>query len=183
MTLSGMIEQRVTIPAGVTASVDGSIVTVKGKKATLQRELSYPKIKIRMEGDEVVVSSELPRVREKAMVGTFAAHIANMMEGVTNGFEYEMKIVHSHFPIKTSVKGDTFVIENFLGERSPRKAKILGDTKIQVKGNDVLVTGTDLEKVSQTAANIERATVIKGFDSRVFQDGIYITKKGKRVSP
>ena len=104
-----------------------------------------------------------------------------MMEGVTNGFEYEMKIVHSHFPIKTSVKGDTFVIENFLGERSPRKAKILGDTKIQVKGNDVLVTGTDLEKVSQTAANIERATVIKGFDSRVFQDGIYITKK-ERVS-
>lgn len=51
MTLSGMIEQRVTIPAGVTASVDGSIVTVKGKKATLQRELSYPKIKIRMEGE------------------------------------------------------------------------------------------------------------------------------------
>ncbi len=183
MTLSGMIEQRITIPAGVTASVDGGMVSVKGPKATLQREFTYPKIKIQVEGDEVVVSSELPRVREKAMVGTFGAHIANMMAGVTKGFEYEMKIVHSHFPMKTSVKGDVFVIENFLGERAPRKAKILGNTKIQVKGNDVLVTGNDLEKVSQTAANIERATTIKGFDSRVFQDGIYITKKGKRVSP
>ena len=183
MTLSGLIEQKITIPAGVTASIDGAKVTVKGPKATLQRELSYPKINIKVEGGEVVVSSELPRVREKAMVGTFAVHIGNMVAGVTNGFEYEMKIVHSHFPIKTSVKGDVFVIENFLGERAPRKAKILGNTKIQVKGNDVLVTGNDLEKVSQTAANIERATTIKGFDSRVFQDGIYITKKGKKVSP
>jgi large subunit ribosomal protein L6 len=183
MTLTGLIEQKVAIPSGVTATVDGSKVTIKGPKDTLQRDLSYPKVAIIVEGEEMVVRSEFPRVREKAIVGTFAAHIANMIEGVTNGFEYEMKIVHSHFPMKTSVKGDKFVIENFLGERAPRKANILGDTKVQVKGNDVLLTGTDIEKVSQTAANIERATTIKGFDSRVFQDGIYITKKGKRVSP
>ncbi|NLI74251.1 MAG: 50S ribosomal protein L6 [Euryarchaeota archaeon] len=182
MTLGGLIERRVTIPAGVTASIDGVKITIKGSKTTLQRSLSYPRISVRVDDEEIVVSSKSPRVREKAIVGTFAAHIANMVEGVANGFEYEMKIVHSHFPIKASVRGNKFVIENFLGERAPRKADILGDTKVQIKGNDVLLTGSDIELVSQTAANIERATVIKGFDSRVFQDGIYITKKGKRVS-
>ena len=73
--------------------------------------------------------------------------------------------------------GPEFVIENFLGEKFPRKAKILGATKIEVKGDQVILTGPDIEAVSQTAANIEQATKIKGFDPRVFQDGIYITKK------
>jgi large subunit ribosomal protein L6 len=91
-----------------------------------------------------------------------------------------MKIVYSHFPIKASVKGDMFVIENFLGERSPRKTKIVGDTKITIKGDEITLTGINIEDVGQTAANIELATRIKGFDPRVFQDGIYITSKGWR---
>jgi large subunit ribosomal protein L6 len=91
-----------------------------------------------------------------------------------------MKIVYAHFPIKAAVKGDTFVIENFLGEKSPRKTSILGSTKVQVKGDQVVLTGPDVELVGQTAANIERATKIKGFDPRIFQDGIYITEKPGR---
>ena len=46
-----------------------------------------------------------------------------MIKGVTKGFEYKMKTVFSHFPIKTSVEGNDFVIQNFLGERSPRRAR------------------------------------------------------------
>ena len=79
--------------------------------------------------------------------------------------------------MKASVKGPEFVIENFLGEKHPRRAKILGDTKVEVSGDQVILKGTDIEKVSQTAANIEQATRIRGFDPRIFQDGIYITKK------
>ena len=67
------------------------------------------------------------------------------------------------------------------GREGPPHANIIGDTKVQVKGNEVIVTGADLESVSQTAANIERATHIKGFDPRVFQDGIYITEKARRA--
>ncbi|WP_019177514.1 50S ribosomal protein L6 [Methanomassiliicoccus luminyensis] len=182
MTLSGLIEEKVAIPEKVTVTVEGSKVTVKGPKGTLVRDFYNPKTKVSKDGDHVVVSCELPRVKDKAMVGTFAAHINNMIEGVTVGFEYEMKIVYSHFPMKTAVKGDKFLIENFLGERAPRVAKIMGDTKIQVKGNEVSLTGIDIEAVSQTAANIERATHIWGYDPRVFQDGIYITTKAKKVS-
>jgi large subunit ribosomal protein L6 len=122
----------------------------------------------------------MPRKREKALVGTYGAHIRNMLVGATKGFEYKMKIVYAHFPIKTSIKGDIFVIENFLGEKFPRKTRILGATKVQVKGDQVVLTGPNVEDVGQTAANIERATKIKGFDPRVFQDGIYITEKPGR---
>ncbi len=126
------------------------------------------------------MSSEMPRKKEKALLGTYGAHIRNMIVGVTKGYEYKMKIVFAHFPIKASVKGDTFMIENFLGEKHPRKARILGITKVNVKGDLVDLTGPDVEAVGQTAANIERATKIKGFDPRVFQDGIYIIQKPGR---
>jgi large subunit ribosomal protein L6 len=76
------------------------------------------------------------------------------------------------------VTGDKVVIENFLGERTPRKARIMGASKVKVSGEEILVTGPDVEHVSQTAANMEQACIIRGFDPRVFQDGIYITSKG-----
>jgi large subunit ribosomal protein L6 len=68
-------------------------------------------------------------------------------------------------------------IENFTGERSPRIVKIVGDTKVIVKDEDVIVQGTNIEHVSQTAANIETATKIKIKDPRVFLDGIYIYER------
>ncbi len=177
MTLTGLKEERVTIPNGVQVKVQGDQVVVAGKGTTLQRSLSHPRITLVVEGGEVKVRSEYPNRKDGALVGTFAAHVRNMILGVTEGFTYEMKIVYSHFPVKASVKGTDFVIENFLGEKFPRKAPIRGATKVEVKGDQVILTGPDIEAVSQTAANIEQATRIKGFDPRVFQDGIYITKK------
>ncbi|OGS48117.1 MAG: 50S ribosomal protein L6 [Euryarchaeota archaeon RBG_16_68_13] len=177
MPIAGLLEERVGIPAGVQVTLQGATLTVSAKGKTLQRTLAHPKVSLRTEGDAVVVTTEFPTKREKALVGTFAAHVGNMIVGVTDGFTYEMKIVYSHFPMKASVKGPEFVIENFLGEKHPRRAKILGDTKVEVSGDQVILKGTDIEKVSQTAANIEQATRIRGFDPRIFQDGIYITKK------
>jgi large subunit ribosomal protein L6 len=149
-------------------------------RGEVSKRLSHPRVKLEMKGKHVVISSELPRKKEKALVGTYGAHIRNMFVGATKGFEYKMKIVYAHFPIKTAVKGDTFVIENFLGEKSARKTKILGDTKVTIKGDQVLLNGPNVEDVGQSAANIERATKIKGFDPRVFQDGIYIIEKPGR---
>ena len=146
----------------------------------LSRKLYDPRVKIAMKGKDVVVSCGTTRAKERALVGTFGAHIRNMIHGVTEGWEYRMKIVYAHFPIKASVKGDTFVIENFLGEKYPRRTRIVGGTKVTVKGDQVLLAGADIEEVGQTAANIERATKIKGYDPRIFQDGIYITEKAGR---
>ena len=103
-----------------------------------------------------------------------------MIKGVTEGFEYKMKTVFSHFPIKTMVEEERFVIQNFLGERAPRYAKILEGVTVEAKGEDITVTGVDKEKVGQTVANIERATAVKRRDIRVFQDGVYRISKGGR---
>ncbi len=92
-----------------------------------------------------------------------------------------MKVVYSHFPMKATVKGDKFIIENFLGEKAPRHANIIGKTKITIKGAEVVLHGIDVEAVGQTAANIERACHIRNFDPRVFQDGIYIIEKARKV--
>jgi large subunit ribosomal protein L6 len=177
---AGLLKDEIEIPEKVQVTIQSGVVRVKGPQGEVSKELSHPRVKLEAKGKRVIVSSEMPRKREKALVGTYGAHIRNMLVGVTKGFEYKMKIVYAHFPIKTAVKGDTFVIENFLGEKYPRKTKILGATKVQIKGDQVVLNGPDVEDVGQTAANIERATKIKGFDPRVFQDGIYITEKPGR---
>lgn len=113
---------------------------------------------------------------------TFKAHINNMIKGVTEGFKYRLKVVYSHFPMTVKVQGDEVVIENFLGEKNPRRAKILPGVTVKVKGSEIEVEGIDKEAVGQTAANIEQATRITKWDRRVFQDGIYIVEKaGKPI--
>ncbi len=181
MPVTGLMEQHVNVPDGVQVRLEGEDVVVAGKSVTLRRKLHHPRVSLVVEGREVLVRSEYPSRREGALVGTYAAHLRNMIEGVTQGFTYEMKVVYSHFPIKAGVKGSEFVIENFLGEKFPRRARILGGTHVDIQGDRVVLTGPDIEAVSQSAANIEQATRIKGFDPRVFQDGIYITKKAGEV--
>ena len=181
MARIGVTEERVKVPDGVKLELRGDEVVVAAKGGTLRRTLRHPKVSIAMEGRELRIRSELPSRREKAIVGTFAAHVRNMIMGVTAGFTYRMKIVYAHFPMKASVKGSEVVVENFLGEKAPRRTSIIGETKVAVQGDQVVLTGPNVEDVGQTAANIEQVTKIRGFDPRVFQDGIYITSKGEEA--
>jgi large subunit ribosomal protein L6 len=171
------IARQVEVPEGVAVSVDGNTVTVKGPKGEVSRQLSYPEIEIRNEDSHLVVNSRLDRKRQRAMVGTLASHIGNMIAGVTKGYEYRMKVVYSHFPIQLKAASDELVINNFLGERKSRSARILPGTKVEIGKDEVVITGIDKERVGQTMANIEQATRVRGFDIRVFQDGIYLVGK------
>lgn len=171
------IARQVEIPEGVDVSVEGSQVTVNGPKGNLSRKLSYPEIEIKKEDSYLVVNSKLDRKQQRAMVGTLAAHASNMIAGVTRGFEYKMKVVYSHFPIQLKAASGELVISNFLGERKSRSAKILDGVKVDVLKDEVVVTGIDKENVGQTMANIEQATRVRGFDIRVFQDGVYLVEK------
>ena len=166
--------ERIEIPDGVEVSVDGRSVTVEGEKGTVMRDFSHAPVSIQLDGDKVKIQTSWPRKREVALVGTVKSHIQNMMTGVTKGFTYKLKIVFSHFPISVKVREKTVAIENFTGERSPRIARIMGNTKVTIKGEDVVVQGIDIEDVSQTAANIQRATKVKNKDPRVFLDGVYV---------
>lgn len=171
------------IPEGVKVELREGQIVVTGQSDTLGLDFQHPRIRVDVQKDKVTLTSDYPSKSDMALVGTIMSHIENMIRGVTDGFEYRMKIVYSHFPIKASYKENTkeFVVENFLGERSPRIARILGKTKVSVSGDEVVLTGPDIREVGQSAANIEQITMIKNYDPRVFQDGIYITRKGKEA--
>ena len=135
---------------------------------------NYVKLEDSRKSVKILISKD--NRRNRGISGAWGSEVKNLVAGVTSGFEYEMKIDYTHFPMRVSVKGNSVLIENFLGERSPRTAVIVGGTKVSVKGDRVMLNGIDKRDVGHTAANIERATKIKGFDLRVFQDGIYLMK-------
>ena len=167
----------VKVPSGVHVTLSDGTVKVKGPKGELTRTLAHPRIQLKQEAGALAVTCTLARRKDKALVGTYAAHLRNMVKGVQQEWEYRLKVVYSHFPIKTKVAPDAFLIDNFLGEKNSRRAPILPGVKVKVDGDQVVVTGADLEKVGQTAANIEQACRIRFRDPRVFQDGVYITQK------
>ena len=181
MTIAGKIESTIAIPSGVTVSFDGNVMKVNGPRGELSRNFAHPGIDIAVGEGEVSVSCEYPRIKDKAMVGTYVAHINNMIKGVTVGFTYHLKIVFSHFPMKVAVKGDRVEINNYMGGHAPRYANIVRGCTVKVSGQDVTVEGNDIEACGQTAANLERATSRLGFDKRTFQDGIYIVQKSHKV--
>ena len=172
------ISKIIDIPDDIKVKIEGRKVTVNGAKGTLIRDFSHAPISIDSEGDNRVrVWAEWPRKKEASLVGTIHSHIQNMITGVQKGFIYKLKIVFSHFPMSVKVQNKEVIIENFTGERKARRAKIIGDVKIEVQSEDVIVKGINLEEVGQTAANIEQATKVKKKDPRVFLDGIYVYER------
>jgi large subunit ribosomal protein L6 len=170
--------REIEVPEGVTVTLSGATLTVKGQKGQIAREFRYPSIALKVDGGKVFVETKKDDKQTKATVGTYASHVKNMVKGVSEGYEYHMKVVYAHFPIQVKVEGkDTVTIGNFLGERKARSASIQGTTKVVVTGAEVVVSGSNKEDVGQTAANIEQACKIRKRDPRVFQDGIYITRK------
>ncbi|MEM3565637.1 MAG: 50S ribosomal protein L6 [Candidatus Bathyarchaeia archaeon] len=173
------VSKVVQIPDDVELTLEGKKVTVEGAKGTLTRDFSYAPVSMELQGKSLRIWANWPRKKESALVGTICAHINNMITGVKKGFTYKLKIVFSHFPISVKVQDRMVLIENFTGERNPRKAKIVGNAKVKVSGDDVIVQGINLEEVSQTAANIEQATKVRRKDPRVFLDGIYLYEKSE----
>jgi large subunit ribosomal protein L6 len=174
----------ITVPEGVKLDLVGHAVKVAGPRGAVERELWHPGVQLTKEQSEdgtvVLVRSDSSRKKIRAIAGTYASHLRNMITGVQQGFFFKLAIVHAHFPMQVAVtkEGDFLAVSNFLGERKPRLAKIVPGVKVEVKGRDILVSGLDKEAVGQTAANIEQTTRIKGYDPRVFQDGIYLVDKG-----
>ncbi|MHA1238736.1 MAG: 50S ribosomal protein L6 [Candidatus Odinarchaeia archaeon] len=179
------LEKIVEIPENIQVEVNGKKVKVTGERGTLEKDFHHAPVNISKENNKVKVYITHARKKEAATVGTIARHIQNMILGVSEGFTYKMKIVYSHFPINVKVleNENKVIIENFIGERAPRFAKIYGNVKVSIKGDDIIIEGNDIEEVSHTAANIQAATKIKDKDPRVFLDGIYVYQKlvGDRV--
>lgn len=165
------------IPEGVNVTVLGTVLHVSGPKGQLERDMRFPQITVKVEGKEVVIATGSERKRITAMVGTYGAHTKNMFTGVTEGFEYHMKVVYSHFPIQLKLQGNRLEITNFLGEKKSRYARVEQGVSAKVGNDEIVLSGIDKEAVGTSSANIEHATRIRNRDPRVFQDGIYHVRR------
>lgn len=176
-TVQDVETAQVAFPSGVTATLTQSALSIKGPLGENTKDFSRVPVTLSLQGSVLRIQAPGRRRRDHAMVNTARSIIKKMVDGVTKGFVYRLKIVFAHFPVSVKIKGDEVHIENFYGERAPRIAKIVGDCKVSVEGDDVVVKGVSLEDVGQTAANIEQATTVKRKDQRVFLDGIYVYEK------
>jgi large subunit ribosomal protein L6 len=164
---------------GVSASVDGRVLSVKGPLGTVKKDFNRIHVNVGVDGGKIQITSFSGKKKDVVSSNTVSSLVRNMVTGVTEGYLYRMKVVFAHFPVTVKVKGDTVVVENFMGERSARVTKIVGDCKVTVDGDDIIIKGVSLEDVGQTSANLEQATKVKRKDQRIFLDGVYVYEKKK----
>ncbi|MAF88950.1 MAG: 50S ribosomal protein L6 [archaeon] len=167
----------VEVPSEVIVEVQGSVLKANGEKGAIERELVYPGVSFRKKDSSVIFESKNDRKEFKAIIGTYASHLRNMIKGVSEGYEYTLNIVYTHFPITLKEENGVVEVHNFYGEKVPRKAKILDGVEVELQKEKVIVSGIDKENVGQTASNIQNATKLRGRDTRIFQDGIYVVSK------
>jgi len=180
--------QYVDVPEGVKITAKCRKVVVKGPRTILRRDFRHLPISISIVdgGKRVKVSLTFGKRKQVAAIRTVCTHIRNLIVGVTVGYEFKMRLVYAHFPIKVNIENDNKTIElrNFLGEARVRTVNMIADTKVDRGGKDELViSGSDLDAVSQSAANIQQVCLVRNKDIRKFLDGIYVSEKGNIVKP
>ncbi|WGI17219.1 50S ribosomal protein L6 [Methanonatronarchaeum sp. AMET-Sl] len=174
-----MASTEIEIPENIEITINENKITVKGENGETHRELKSSKINIEKKENKILLESATDRKKDRAELGTFTSHINNMIKGAQKDFEYTLKVVYSHFPIKMEVKQNKLYIKNFLGEKNPRIIELIGEnTDVEISDDEVIVRGPNKEAVSQTAAKIQEGTKIKNKDPRVFQDGMYVIGRG-----
>jgi len=143
----------VEIPGGVQVDLKGSHVTVKGPKGELQRTFS-PFIGIAMEANQLVITRKSDHPAERALHGTTRAVLANMIHGVSKGFEIILEVEGVGY--RAEMDGKTLVLH--VGYSHPVRmeppAGIAFET--EAKTRQIKVQGFDKEEVGQTAANIRK---------------------------
>jgi large subunit ribosomal protein L6 len=168
--------ESIKIPEGVKVSTSGDMVLTSGKLGSNSRRFNMAYIDVKVNGSAIEIQTTDSKKLAKAalkIAKAFASELRNDMEGVQEGFTIKMSVVFSHFPLTLEASGDKVIIKNMVGERHPRYSGIVGKTKVEIKGNDVTISGTSKDDVSQTAANLRKASKIRKKDERIFQDGVY----------
>lgn len=174
------ITEKLEIPEGVSCEFSNRILKCKKNSLELSREINLPEVEIKIENSSIIFKCDRGTKKHNKSIHAQIAHIKNLFQGLEKKFIYKLEACNVHFPMSLKVEGNNLVITNFLGERTPRKAKILPNTQVEIKGQQITISSSDIESAGQTAANLEKATKIKSRDRRIFQDGIYIVEKPGR---
>lgn len=173
-------ETEMEIPEGVNVEYADDILKISKSGNFLEKKVGFPTLKVSLKSGKINLSIQKANKKDIAKVKSVVAHIKNLFAGLEQEFKYELEICFVHFPITTKLEGRKFLINNFLGEKISRKAFIPEGVNVKIDGQKIILSGKDLEKTGQAAANLENATKISKRDRRVFQDGIFITSKPGR---
>ncbi len=149
--MSRIGKNPIPIPDGVKVNLSGNTVSVEGPKGKLSMEI-HPDMKVEVDDKEKVIRVSRPteRSHHKALHGTTAALIRNMVKGVSEGFT---KVLELHgLGYRASMKGNA--LELNLGKSHPDIYPVPEGIKIEVKGNEIHISGIDKQRVGQVAAEI-----------------------------
>ena len=173
---------EIKIDEKINLQLNGSMLTLKGPKGEVKRD--FPDKRVDISYKEGAITLKAPKLSKtnKKIVKSYAAHIKNMANGVLDGYKYTLKICSGHFPMNVSMSSGNFIVKNFLGEKVPRTLKLKHGAQVKVEGDVVVVESPDKEIAGQVSADIELLTRRTKYDTRIFQDGIWITSKcGKEM--
>jgi large subunit ribosomal protein L6 len=148
--MSRIGKRPVAIPSGVTATVDGQTVKVKGPKGQLQFVV-HDDVEVKFDKGVITVAPRTETNRARALYGTARARIANLVEGVTKGFEKKLEITGVGY--RAAMQGKNLQLA--LGYSHDVVYPIPEGITIAVpKPTEITVTGTDSQRVGQVAAEI-----------------------------
>ena len=140
----------IAIPAGVTVTLDGNVITVKGAKETLTREL-HPNMQIAVENNEIVVTRPNDEKQNRALHGLTRTLIHNMVVGVTDGFKKELDV--NGVGYRVAKQGKDLVMN--LGFSHQVVMSEIDGISIEVPNpNKIIISGPDKQKVGQFAAEV-----------------------------
>ncbi|GMO13380.1 MULTISPECIES: 50S ribosomal protein L6 [Bradyrhizobium] len=148
--MSRVGKRPVPVPSGVTATVDGQIVKMKGPKGQLQFVV-HDDVEVKLENGQVKVNPRVETNRARALYGTARAQVANLVEGVTKGFEKKLEITGVGY--RAAMQGKNLQLA--LGYSHDVVYAIPEGITITVpKPTEITVTGSDIQRVGQVAAEI-----------------------------
>ena len=151
--MSRIGKSPVPVPSGVDVTLSGRHITIKGPKATLERELPGT-ITVRQEGEELLVERPDDERQTRAMHGLVRSLVNNMVVGVTEGFTKELEIIGVGY--RATAKGND-AIDLALGYSHPIEVKAPAGVTFEVPSpNRIAVKGSDKEVVGQVAADIRK---------------------------
>ena len=149
--MSRIGKKPIIIPDGVTVKVAGSLITVKGDKGELQKTLPR-ELKADLADKEIRITTSVETKKTSALWGLYRSLVANMVEGVSGGFNKKLEFEGVGF--KALVEGDALVMQ--LGFSHPVRFKAPAGIKFTVEKNTITVVGYDKKLVGDIAAQVRR---------------------------
>ena len=169
----------IKIPAGVEMTVQGGEIIVKGKGGTLRRAL-HPAVAVKVENGEALVSPAQSSRLARALWGTYAAHVRNMVAGVSTPFTKKLQVEGIGY--RAELSGNSLKLQ--VGFSHPVLVAVPEGVSASVEKNTISISGADKERVGQFAASvraIKKPEPYKGKGIR-YEGEVVRRKQGKKAA-